>query len=228
MVKKFFKMAGVTNENDFYRKYPTEEAFFNAYPEAYTMMYGGAYKGGGGINNPGFRALPEYVQHKIISNMAYGGYYQEGGEQMAPQGGGSQQEQVVQFIVQALQQGAQPDQIVAELAKAGIPEEQGMQLVTAVVQRMQEMQQQAGPGAGQMGQEQAQQQFEQASMQAPEYEEQAPQAMKKGGSYSGTYYQGTYFKGGGSTKKYKKGGEYEMSQKEIQDLVNKGYKIKYL
>lgn len=29
---------------------------------------------GGGINNPGFRALPDYVQKKIIDNMAYGGY----------------------------------------------------------------------------------------------------------------------------------------------------------
>lgn len=227
MVKKFFKMAGVTNERDFYSRYPTEEAFLSAYPEAYQMMYGGAYKGGGGIDNPGFRALPSHVQHKIISNMAYGGYYQEGGEQMAPQGGGSQQEQVIQFIVQALQQGAQPEQIVAELAKAGIPEEQGMQLVTAVVQRIQEMQQGAG-AAGQMGQEQAQQQFEQASMQPPEYEQEPQPMMKKGGSYSGTYYQGNYFKGGGSMKKYKKGGEYDMSEQEIQDLINKGYKIKYV
>jgi len=28
---------------------------------------------GGTINNPGFKALPDYVQHKILSNMAYGG-----------------------------------------------------------------------------------------------------------------------------------------------------------
>jgi hypothetical protein len=29
----------------------------------------------GGTNNPGFRALPEYVQANILSNMGYGGYY---------------------------------------------------------------------------------------------------------------------------------------------------------
>lgn len=33
------------------------------------MMYGT----GGGVNNPGFKALPDYVQHNILSNMAYGG-----------------------------------------------------------------------------------------------------------------------------------------------------------
>lgn len=42
----------------------------------------------GGTNNPGFEALPEYVQAKILSNMGYGGYYnpimEEGGE---PNGG---------------------------------------------------------------------------------------------------------------------------------------------
>lgn len=29
----------------------------------------------GGTNNPGFRALPDYVQNQILANMAYGGYY---------------------------------------------------------------------------------------------------------------------------------------------------------
>ena len=29
----------------------------------------------GGTNNPGFNALPDYVQHQILSNMAYGGIH---------------------------------------------------------------------------------------------------------------------------------------------------------
>ena len=33
------------------------------------------YRNGGGTNNPGFEALPEYVQARILSNMGYGGYY---------------------------------------------------------------------------------------------------------------------------------------------------------
>lgn len=44
----------------------------------------------GGTNNPGFQALPDFVQAKILSNMGYGGQppmmpsYEEGGE---PNGG---------------------------------------------------------------------------------------------------------------------------------------------
>lgn len=42
--------------------------------------YGGAYGNGGGIDNPGFRALPAYVQQDIINNMAYGGCMECGGK----------------------------------------------------------------------------------------------------------------------------------------------------
>lgn len=222
MVKQFMKMAGVKTQKEFMKKFPTEESFFKAHPEAKmladSMMYGGSYAKGGGIDNPGFKALPEYVQHKIISNMAYGGYYQEGGEEMMQQqqGAASQQEQVIQFIVQSLQQGMAPEEIMGQLVQAGIPEQQAAQLVQAVMQRMQQMQQ-AGPQPGQMPAEQGMPQ------------EAAPEGMmKKGGSYSGTYYQGSYFKHGGMHKKYKKGGEYDMSEQEVQDLLNKGYKIQYL
>lgn len=38
----------------------------------YDMM---PHLAGGGTNNPGFEALPPYVQAKILSNMGYGGYY---------------------------------------------------------------------------------------------------------------------------------------------------------
>jgi hypothetical protein len=54
------------------------------------MGYGGMYDMGGmypmdmmaqgGINNPGFRALPDYVQEKIKDNMAYGGCKECGGK----------------------------------------------------------------------------------------------------------------------------------------------------
>jgi hypothetical protein len=37
--------------------------------------YGGAYGNGGGIDNPGFRALPDYVQQDIINNMRTGGKF---------------------------------------------------------------------------------------------------------------------------------------------------------
>lgn len=48
MVKQFLKIAGVKTQNEFYKKYPTEAAFFRAHPEAQRlvhqkMAYGGMY-----------------------------------------------------------------------------------------------------------------------------------------------------------------------------------------
>jgi transcriptional regulator CtsR len=85
----------------------------------------------GGINNPGFRALPEYVQDKIRSNM-----YQEGG--MEP--GADPAEAMMQQISQMLQQGAEPEQIMQMLIEAGVPEDQAMQMVQAVMEQTQEPQ----------------------------------------------------------------------------------------
>ena len=41
MKDKFLQMAGVNSEEEFYSVFPTEEAFFQAYPEARQMKKGG-------------------------------------------------------------------------------------------------------------------------------------------------------------------------------------------
>jgi hypothetical protein len=41
MKDKFLKMAGVKSEKEFYKMFPTEEAFFKAYPQAVEMKKGG-------------------------------------------------------------------------------------------------------------------------------------------------------------------------------------------
>jgi len=41
MKDTFLQIAGVTSEKEFYKKYPTEEAFFQAHPEAMQMRNGG-------------------------------------------------------------------------------------------------------------------------------------------------------------------------------------------
>ena len=58
---------------------------YNSTAQGWNLKPGAKYKGGGstfsgnawyrdgGTNNPGFRALPDYVQNQILSNMAYGG-----------------------------------------------------------------------------------------------------------------------------------------------------------
>jgi hypothetical protein len=41
MKSQFLKIAGVKSEKAFYKKYPTEAAFFKAHPEAKKMANGG-------------------------------------------------------------------------------------------------------------------------------------------------------------------------------------------
>jgi hypothetical protein len=62
-------------------KKPTKQMLEQAKKiQAEEMMYGGmvdSYYNGGGINNPGFKALPKAVQENIISNMSMGGEVEE-------------------------------------------------------------------------------------------------------------------------------------------------------
>jgi hypothetical protein len=56
MKSEFLKIAGVKSDKAFYKKYPTEAAFFKAHPEAKTKIKKakiGAYIGGETLSNPG-------------------------------------------------------------------------------------------------------------------------------------------------------------------------------
>lgn len=101
----------------------------------------------------GQQQAPQEAPQQAPPMMRRGGYmYQMGGEmapQQAPQQGGDQ-EQIMQAIVQMLQQGLQPEQIVGELVKMGIPQEAAIQAVQMVMEQAQqsqgmEQQQQAAP-----------------------------------------------------------------------------------
>jgi len=81
MVKQFLKIAGVKTQNEFYKKYPTEAAFFRAHPEAkqlvrQKMAYGGmyAYPDGGptgqDLNNIGGPSIPN--PNPGMQDMLYG------------------------------------------------------------------------------------------------------------------------------------------------------------
>jgi hypothetical protein len=70
-------------------------------------------------------------------NAAYGGaMYQEGGMQDQAQAQPDPQ-QVMQGVAQMLQQGAQPEQVAQQLVKMGIPQEQVMKIIQAVMQQLQ-------------------------------------------------------------------------------------------
>ena len=88
MKDKFLKMAGVKSEKEFYKKFPTEEAFFKAYPQAMEMKKGGnvptnpelySYRKaqtGGGLQDQQIFQYPNYGD-----NMA--AYYQKMNEDRA-------------------------------------------------------------------------------------------------------------------------------------------------
>jgi hypothetical protein len=137
----------------------------------------------------GQQQAPQEAPQQAPPMMRRGGYmYQMGGEmapQQAPQQGGDQ-EQIMQAIVQMLQQGLQPEQIVGELVKMGIPQEAAIQAVQMVMQQAQqsqgmEQQQQAAPPfeQGMMGQQQG----------APATMRGGGRMYQMGGSLADTYLQ---------------------------------------
>jgi hypothetical protein len=101
MKDKFLQMAGVNSEEEFYSMFPTEEAFFQAYPEARQMK-----KGGNVPTNP---ELYSRVKSEVKSEFdtwpsAYGSaalvreYKSRGGRyRKAQTGGGMEQQQIFQY-----------------------------------------------------------------------------------------------------------------------------------
>ena len=101
MKDKFLKMAGVKSEQEFYKKFPTEEAFFKAYPQAMEMK-----KGGNVPTNP---ELYSRVKSEAKSKFdrwpsAYGSAWlvktyksRGGGYRKAQTGGGLQDQEIFQY-----------------------------------------------------------------------------------------------------------------------------------
>ena len=155
----------------------------------------------------------------------------------------------MQQVAQALQQGAQPEQVMQQLVQMGMPQDQAQQLIQMIMQQMQGGGQEQPPmqmygggmknggtpcyNCGGM--------YEDGGAYAN-----VPQHGQPQGPDDGTYYQGNYmayggpyiplysgggdnnYGRGGAVKKYKKGGEYDMSHQEAQDLIKQGYKIQYI
>jgi transcriptional regulator CtsR len=72
----------------------------------------------------------------------FGGYFQEGGmqpgteEEQGMEGAG-QEQQMMQEVAQMLQQGADPQQVIQQLVQMGVPQDQAVQMVQAIMQQMQ-------------------------------------------------------------------------------------------
>lgn len=160
MIKQMMKLAGARNEKEFLKMFPTEASFLKKHGGDLLYMYGGSYQEGG--------MTPQDQQAMMMMQQQQAAQQQAGPQQ----GGGGQpsqdqmMQQIVQFIVQALQQGAAPDDIMKQLVEQGIPGEQASKIVQAVIQKIQQEQvAQQEQGAG-MGQQMSPDQMQQEQMMA--------------------------------------------------------------
>ena len=75
-----------------------------------------------------------------LNAMNYGGMYQEGGMMANPEaqsGADQQMQQIMQAVVQMLQEGNEPTQVVQALVQEGLPQEAAGQIVGSVMREMQ-------------------------------------------------------------------------------------------
>jgi len=120
-------------------------------------------------------------------------------------------QQIMQMVAQKLQQGEEPGQILQELVQQGIPQEQAQQIIEQVMQQMQ-----GGPNPG-APEPNGVQEYPQG---------QEPQQMMEQGAPQAMYGMGMRY--GGTNKKYKVGGEYDVNESDVKKLIAQGYKIQYI
>ena len=214
----------------------------------------GTWANGGEPNNAGFQALPDYVQNKIMGNMAYGGdmyggqmdmdtmyemmkggqpCYECGGKVYQDGGQGSQDQvmQAIQMYAQMTQ--ADPKQIIKQL-QAMSPEEQqqAIQQIMQAIQQAQGSQQMAYGGIhinpANKGKFTAS--ANRAGMGVQEF---ANKVLGNKEDYSSTQIKRATFAHNAAGWKKQMGGmnqgaELELHPDEIQNLIDQGYGIEYL
>jgi hypothetical protein len=73
MKKEFLKIAGVENEKDFYKLFPTEQAFFGMFPEAKKLVqkrYGGLINAEEGLGVTAMTTMPIKQNDNVQTNVA--------------------------------------------------------------------------------------------------------------------------------------------------------------
>ena len=164
--------------------------------------YGG-YMAQGGINNPGFRELPDYVQQNIIDNMAYGGCKECGGRM---ESGGKLPKEVLRARLESHMSPGQAQNYLSAYGMGGYLDEAGdgkwMQKATASIKRRGTEGVCTGSKFGGPGCPPGSKRYNLAKT----FRKMAKSKKEEGG--------------------YAQGGEYEMTDAEIAKLRSMGYKIK--
>ena len=101
---------------------------------AFVSTPGNAQSRGDYDPNSGMFRPDDKVPVQFAGYSAYGGSFQEGGMQQQQQ---PDPQQVMQGVATMLQQGAQPEQVAKQLVEMGIPQEQVIQIIQAVMQQLQ-------------------------------------------------------------------------------------------
>ena len=157
----------------------------------------------GGINNPGFRALPDYVQQNIIDNMASGGCMECGGRMEA---GGKLPKEVLRARLESHMSPGQAQDYLNTYGMGGYLEEAGdgkwIQKATASIKKRGTEGVCTGSKFGGPGCPPGSKRYNLAKT----FRKMAKSKKEEGG--------------------YAQGGEYEMTDAEIAKLRSMGYKIK--
>lgn len=123
MVKQFLKIAGVKTQKEFYEKYPTEQAFFKAHPEARQMAEGGSMQDEGGGDAA---SQQQQLIQAVAQMLQQGAQPQQVAQKLAEMG--MPQQQAVQFVTsvaqQMQQQAGQPGMAYGGMPRAAV----GMQV----------------------------------------------------------------------------------------------------
>jgi hypothetical protein len=239
---------------------------------------------GGEPTNAGFQALPGYVQNKIMSNMAYGGYMPEmgvGGKMPAEiararfaaagnldklddygyayggdiyggemdmdamynmmkggtmyQQGGQQQDPVMQAIqMYAQMTQMDPEQLMQQLqALPPLEQQEAIQKIMQAIQQSQEESPEMKKGGIYINPANKGKFTASANRAGMGVQEFARHVLANKEDYSSTQVKRANFAHVFGGRNYQDGGyvmgeEYEMSDEEIQDLINKGYKVEYV
>jgi hypothetical protein len=101
---------------------------------AFVSTPGNAQSRGDYDPNSGMFRPDDMVPVQFAGYGAYGGSFQDGGMQQQQQ---PDPQQVMQGVATMLQQGAQPEQVAKQLVEMGIPQEQVIQIIQAVMQQLQ-------------------------------------------------------------------------------------------
>ena len=198
---------------------------------------------GGEPTNAGFQALPDYVQNKIMANMAYGGdmyggqmdmdamYNMMKGGNMYQQGG--QQDDVMQAIqMYAQMTQTDPQQIIKQL-QAMSPEEQQQaiqQIMQAIQQGQSAQMKKGGIHINPANKGKFTASANRAGMGVQEF---ASKVLANKEDYSSTQVKRANFARNAAGWKKQMGGmtqgsELELDDNEIQNLISQGYGIEYL